>query len=344
MRVTVLGAGYMGSAMAQVAQRRGHEVRLWGTWLDDAMLEPCERGEAHPRLKLALDGIALFRAARLQEALAGADLVVHAVNSDGASAVLTRAAPHLPDAPVLSVSKGLLESKRTRRMDRIDVVVSEEIGRPLRFVHAAGPAKAVEVARGVLTWMHFAGASDALLCARALAGDGLVISTSDDLAGAELCSALKNAYATGLGLWDGHVGPNAHNARAACFAQAIVEMRAMVVAAGGQAETVHGPAGVGDLHVTAAAGRNRAFGERVGLGRPAREVAAEMLAAGELTEGYPAIATAWRFARERGVAPLPLLGALHAIAWEGAPVGEALARYGAEWAAVISGAETSTDR
>ena len=62
MRVTVLGAGYMGSAMARVAQRRGHEVRLWGTWLDDAMLDPCERGEPHPRLKLALDGIALFRA------------------------------------------------------------------------------------------------------------------------------------------------------------------------------------------------------------------------------------------------------------------------------------------
>ena len=39
MRVTVLGAGYMGSAMAKVAHRRGHDVRLWGTWLDDAMLE-----------------------------------------------------------------------------------------------------------------------------------------------------------------------------------------------------------------------------------------------------------------------------------------------------------------
>jgi len=47
MRVTVLGAGYMGSAMACVAKRRGHDVRLWGTWLDDAMLEPCERGSEH---------------------------------------------------------------------------------------------------------------------------------------------------------------------------------------------------------------------------------------------------------------------------------------------------------
>jgi glycerol-3-phosphate dehydrogenase (NAD(P)+) len=343
MRVTVLGAGYMGSAMARVALRRGHEVRLWGTWLDDAMLEPCERGEEHPRLKLRLDGIALFRAPRLQEALAGAELVVHAVNSDGALAVMTKASPHLPDVPVLSVSKGLLESRREGRMERIDLVLAEELGRPLRFVHAAGPAKAVEVARAVLTWMHFASADerDAALCARALEGEGLVATTSDDIAGAELCSALKNAYATGLGLWDGHVGPNAHNARAACFTQAIVEMVALVAAGGGRAATVHGPAGVGDLHVTAAAGRNRAFGERVGKGRPARVVAAEMLASGELTEGYPAIATAWRYARERGIGGLPLLGALHAIAWEGADVGATLERYGEQWSAAIS-AETAS--
>jgi hypothetical protein len=49
-----------------------------------------------------------------------------------------------------------------------------------------------------------------------------------------------------------------------------------------------------------------------------------MLAAGELTEGYPAIATAWRFARERNVPGLPLLEALHRIVWEGAEVGAVL--------------------
>src|SRR6202044_1181869 len=111
----------------------------------------------------------------------------------------------------------------------------------------------------------------------------------------------------------------AHDARAACFTQAIGEMRALVEAGGGRAETVHGPAGGGDLHLTAAAGRNRAFGERVGQGKPAKQVAAEMLAAGQLTEGYPAIASAWRYARERGVTGIPLLVALHAVVGENAP-------------------------
>lgn len=324
LRVTVLGAGYMGSAMAKVAAMRGHEVRLWGTWLDDAMLEPSERGEPHPRLKLPLTELALFRAPRLGEALAGAELIIHAVNSEGALPVMTRAASELPDVPILSVTKGLLES-RAGRMERLDLVVSEAVGRPLRFVHAAGPAKAIEIARRVMTWMHYAG-PDAAFCVEALGGEHMHIGASDDIAGAELCSALKNAYATGLGLWDGLVGVDAHNARAACFTQAIVEMRRLVLAGGGRAETVHGAAGVGDLHVTGAGGRNRAFGERVGRGKPAQQVAAEMLAAGELTEGYPAIATAHRYARERGVQDLPYLDALHAIVWEGAPVAETLAK------------------
>jgi glycerol-3-phosphate dehydrogenase (NAD(P)+) len=190
-------------------------------------------------------------------------------------------------------------------------------------VHASGPAKAIEIARRVLTLMTFAGA-DAAACERAMGGDHMHVSTTGDIAGAEICSALKNAYATGLGLWDGFVGADCHNARAACFTQAIDEMRRVAIAGGGRAETVHGAAGVGDLHVTAAAGRNRAFGERVGRGKPAREVAAEMLAEGTLTEGYPAIASAWRFTRERGVANLPLLEALNAIVWEGADVARVL--------------------
>ena len=323
MRITVLGAGYMGSAMATVAVKRRHEVRLWGTWLDNDLFDAVERGEVHPRLRLPLVGMRCLRAPKLDEALDGAELVIHCINSDGAVPVMQKAHTALPDVPILSVTKGFLEG-RQGKMVRIDQALAETAGRTLRFVHAAGPAKAMELARGVLTWMVFAG-PDARSCAEALAGDHLHVELSDDLAGAEMCSALKNAYATGLGIWDGLVGKDAHNARAACFTQSIVEMRRLVLAGGGREATVTGASGVGDLHVTAAAGRNRAFGERIGKGEPAREVAAAMLAAGELTEGYAAIASAWRWAREHAVSDLPLLRTLNAIVWEDAPVGATIA-------------------
>jgi glycerol-3-phosphate dehydrogenase (NAD(P)+) len=325
MRVAVLGAGYMGSAMGHVAASCGHEVRLWGTWLDDALIDAVQSGADHPRLKMRLhSSMTPMRSTDLAAALRGAELVICGVSSEGITAVMEKAVEHLPDVPILSVTKGFLQGS-SGAMNTVDAVVAEVVGRPLRYVHAAGPAKAFEIARGVLTWMTFAGdLPDAERCAAAMRAPHMHIETSDDRVGAEICSAMKNAYATGLGLFDGLVGTDCHNARAACFSQAIREMARLVAAGGGRAETVYGAPGVGDLHVTAAAGRNRAFGEGVGRGTPAKQVAAEMLAGGNLTEGYPAIATAWRWAAERNVRELPLLAALHAIVWEGAAVAPTL--------------------
>lgn len=330
MLVTVLGAGYMGSAMAHVAAMRGHDVRLWGTWLDDELIAAVEGKQAHPRIKMPLHArVTPFRHAKLAEALAGAELVVHGVSSEGAVPVMTKAAAHVPDVPIVSVTKGFLEGK-DGKMHRIDEIVAETLGRKVRFVHAAGPAKAIEIARSVLTWMFFAAAeiADAKTATDALGGDHLRITASDDIAGAEICSAMKNAYATGLGIWDGLVGPDCHNARAACFQQAVFEMATLVKAGGGKVDTAYAAPGVGDLHVTAAAGRNRAFGEGVGKGTPAKQVASEMAAKSQLTEGYPAIRSAWRWAREKGVpeSELPLLAALHAVVWEDVPVKDAMAR------------------
>lgn len=326
MRIAVLGAGYMGSAMASVAAMNGHDVRLWGTWLDDALVDAVEHDREHPRLRMKLDArIRPYRSNGLADALENAEMIVHAVSSDGAVAVMTKAKDHLPDVPILSVTKGFLPSA-SGKMDRIDVVLAEIAQKKLRFVHASGPAKAIEIARNVLTLMSYASADAeaARLTAKAMSAPHMRIGVSDDIAGAEICSAMKNAYATGLGLWDGFYGPDCHNARAACFTQAIVEMEKLVVAGGGRVESAHRAPGAGDLHVTAAAGRNRAFGERVGKGKAAKLVAAEMLASGELTEGYAAIASAWKWAAEHGVRDLPFLEAIHRVIWEDADVGPTL--------------------
>ena len=56
----------------------------------------------------------------------------------------------------------------------------------------------------MITLMCFAGAkADARLCKEAMSASHMRVDVSDDIAGAEICSAMKNAYATGLGLWDG---------------------------------------------------------------------------------------------------------------------------------------------
>jgi glycerol-3-phosphate dehydrogenase (NAD(P)+) len=340
--ITILGAGYMGSAFAMIAAAAGHEARLWGTWLDDALLEPTRRGEPHPRLKLRLHGgIRTYFSPELALALDGAATVVCAVNSDGVLPVLERALPCLPaSGPLLSVTKGFLPDE-AGVIGRISVAARQRLLRPAGkdrpWVAVGGPCKAMEVARRVPTAVLFAseelGVADA--AASALESDSYTITRTDDLAGVETCSAFKNAYATASGLCDGLqlVGhAEMHNARAMLFSQAVREIGRMVVALAGQRETTYGLAGVGDLHVTAAAGRNRAYGERVGRGDDPARVATEMARAGELTEGYPALQTGWDLLRQQAragrlvVEDFPLLAALHGVVYDGEPPATLLER------------------
>lgn len=340
VRLTILGAGYMGSALAVVAAGRGHAVRLWGTWLDDPLVEACRRRQDHPRLRLRLpDTVEVMASPELALALQGAEAVVCAVNSDGVLPVLERALPHLPaSGPLLSVTKGFLPDERGS-IERISEVVEQRLlgpaGKRRPFIHIGGPCKAMEVARGVSTSVVWA-CRDEPLCRRwaaALESPTYTITVSQDLAGLETCSAFKNAYATASGLCDGlqrSGHPEMYNSKALLFTQAVQEIARMVEAMGGRRETALGLAGVGDLHVTAAAGRNRAYGERVGMGEAPDRVAAEMAATGELTEGYPALRTGWLLLQQLASSgrlraeDFPLLRALHQIVYQGAPVAPTL--------------------
>jgi glycerol-3-phosphate dehydrogenase (NAD(P)+) len=140
-----------------------------------------------------------------------------------------------------------------------------------------------------------------------------------DVAGVELCSALKNVYALALGICDGLTSEaegKRDNLKALLFSRAVGEMIAVVEAFGGNSDTATGLAGVGDLHVTAQSGRNRRFGEMVGKGIKPREAYRRMLDEGEVAEGYRTLELALRFLRQSKVSEtgsLPLLAALERI-------------------------------
>lgn len=68
--LTVLGAGAMGTALCKPLIESGWEVHLWGTWLDDHLLDCIKKGEPHPRIKVkAAPGIKTYRSDELAAAL-----------------------------------------------------------------------------------------------------------------------------------------------------------------------------------------------------------------------------------------------------------------------------------
>jgi glycerol-3-phosphate dehydrogenase (NAD(P)+) len=334
-RVTVLGAGDMGTALLTPLRAGNHELRLWGTSHDAAIIETLDRGDPHPRLGTHLPlGVSTFCDAEVRAALDRTEIVVVAITSNAIRPVISRVAAALgqPRAIVV-VGKGFDSGPNGDEILLLPHVLSEFTQAPV--VGVGGPSIAKEVALGTPTAAIFA-SSDA----GALAFTQQVFSTpvysveiTDDVAGLEVAAAMKNAYGVAIGIADGiekRTGLPHANMRAALFPHAVREMSLLAESLGGRRETVAGLSGAGDLQVTVTAGRNRLLGERIGMGLSGAEAFQELTAAGTTTEGYLATAYGYRLAQQAIPAgepvshSYPLLDALYRVLYEGAPAAEAL--------------------
>lgn len=327
--ITILGAGAMGSALTTPLTRNGHEVRLWATEFDTALLAALRAGELHPRIGVACGSqVLLYDSFALEEALTDADVIVLAITSDGVVPILQRAAPYLHSGqPLVMVSKGFGQTL-SGRVSLLPPLLQDALPSHLRetcpIIVVGGPCKANEVGAGWPTATVYASQHAEALssCQSLFQTPQYRIHTTDDVAGLELAAALKNVYAIALGMCNGleEVSQHPwHNLKAALFAQAIAEMARLAEAMGGRAETVQGLAGAGDLEVTALSGRNRLLGERIGRGEPIQHALAAMHRAEQTVEGvaaaYFALALVAQLAQEQYLPErnFPLLYAIHAL-------------------------------
>ncbi|MGC5629083.1 NAD(P)H-dependent glycerol-3-phosphate dehydrogenase [Georgenia sp. Z1344] len=324
--ITILGAGAMGSALATPYRAQGHDVRLWGTWLDDHLLDAVEAGRPHPRTNVRLaEGTRLFRSGELEAALDGAEYVVLSVASVGVEKVAELALPGIARArALLLTSKGFAPDAEGRIELLPDAVrrVAATSGTPLPpIVAVGGPCKANEVAADRWTATLYAGKDEAIVAevADSLSSTTYRIEGATDEVGLEVSAPMKNVYAIALGIADGlheaHDEPF-HNLKSATFAQAVREIAALGEALGGRTETVYGLAGVGDLEVTGLSGRNKVYGSRIGRGEEAGAALEAMVAAEQTVEGVPAAGLAVRLVEQIGGSlpdRMPLLAAVAAV-------------------------------
>ncbi len=285
-KIAVVGAGMMGSALCVPLADRGHDVRLIGTPLDEAIVRSLASSRRHPTLGLELpESVRCAPESQLHALAEDADALVVGVSSAGVAWAAAALGPLLQqrNRPVLMVSKGLQYEAGELRVltDAFRLALPEALRAECHPVSICGPCIAGELARRAPTMVVFTGQD--LACARRLA-DWLETSyyhvvLHPDVIGVQVCAALKNAYAMGIafgaGLHQrarGERGSVAlHNYEAAVFAQSLVEMQELVVTLGGASNTVVGLPGSGDLTVTCNGGRTGRFGALLGLGHAARE-------------------------------------------------------------------------
>jgi glycerol-3-phosphate dehydrogenase (NAD(P)+) len=343
-RVVILGAGMMGSALAVPLVDRGHDVRLVGTHLDEDIVRQLKQDGVHPKLKLALPReITPFAVAELEEAATDADAIALGVSSAGTAWATERIAPLVRSGqPVFMITKGLVlaDDRLVTLPDAVKRGLPQAVQDSVHPAAIAGPCIAGELARRVPTCVVVAGrdAETNQRVADLCRGPYYHLFPTTDVEGAETSAALKNAYAMGiafaLGMHEragGAPGSVAmHNLESATMAQAIFEMRAIARHLGGRDDTVSGLAGVGDLDVTTNGGRTGRFGKLLGLGLRRDEAIERMEGA---TLECLEILSVLRHAATRGalgprgLARLPLLEHMTAVALDGAAVDLPLARF-----------------
>jgi glycerol-3-phosphate dehydrogenase (NAD(P)+) len=306
-RIAILGAGGWGTALAVHGARAGHEVRLWGR--DPSLVREIAVARQNPAY---LPGVAIDDSVHittsLDDAIAGAAIVVAAVPSHGLRDVIRRAAPHLERGAVLvSATKGLEADTRAR----MSQVIAEEISSRQPIAVLSGPSFAIEVARGLPTAVVVA-SSDRSASARvqeALRGSTLRLYDTDDVIGVEFGGALKNVIAIAAGVVDG-LGLG-HNAMAALITRGLVEMSRLACAEGSRRETLAGLSGLGDLVLTCTGelSRNRRVGMELGRGRPLGEILSQMKM---VAEGVRTTGAALALGERHGV-ELPIAAQMDAV-------------------------------
>lgn len=311
----VLGAGSFGTALAIHGARLGCRVQLWVR-----RGEAYEALKAHRENKTYLPGVEIPAAVEIEsrlENLVAADPLLIAVPSQGFRAVLRAYLAALGEGrppTLISATKGI-ELGSLRRMTEILREELERVGREAPTAVLSGPTFALELARSVPSAAVVAAASTDLAqeLARALSSPSLRLYSSTDLVGVELAGAAKNVIAiaagvtTGLGL--------GHNTLAALITRGLHEMTRLVVAWGGEPETLRGLAGLGDLVLTCtgALSRNRRTGIELAQGRRLEEILAETR---EVAEGVSSSRAILELARQRGV-EMPIIEQMVAVMFEG---------------------------
>jgi glycerol-3-phosphate dehydrogenase (NAD(P)+) len=303
--VGVIGGGAWGTALAQVCARAGLGVTLWAR-------EPEVVAEinASRRNTLFLPDVTLDPAISATEDpadLARADLILAVAPAQHLRASLAAFAPHAPaGVPVVLCAKGV-EAGSLKLMTQ---VLAETLPDAAPAV-LSGPSFAGEVARGLPTAVTLAAADPRLaeIIAQAIASPTFRPYVSGDMIGAEAGGAVKNVLAIACGIVEGRgLGRSAH---AALITRGFAELTRFAVALGGQAETVAGLCGLGDLVLTCSSHQSRNMSVGLALGRG--ESLEEALAGkSSVAEGVASAAAVRALAGRLGV-ETPICDAVSAI-------------------------------
>lgn len=316
-KISVLGAGSWGTALAVLLYNNGHEVTLWSALADEVKMlsEKREHETKLPGVRLP-DNMEITT--DLEKSLLDSDVAVLAVPSP-----FTRSTAHQMSSftrkgqIVVNVAKGVEE----HTLMTLSEIISEEIPQADVCV-LSGPSHAEEVGKGIPTTCVVS--AEKRETAEFLQGIFMSpvfrVYTTPDILGVELGGALKNVIALAAGTADG-LGYG-DNTKAALITRGIAEIARLGTKMGAKIETFYGLSGMGDLIVTCASvhSRNRKAGYLMGKGYTMKEAMDEVKM---VVEGVYSAKAAKSLA-EKFQVEMPIIEEVNKVLFEDKPAAEAV--------------------
>ncbi|OPJ65562.1 NAD(P)H-dependent glycerol-3-phosphate dehydrogenase [Clostridium chromiireducens] len=302
-KITFLGGGSFGSALAVLLAEKNHIVSIYDR--DENVVNEINLKRTNEKYMKDLrfpKGVTAFNS--IEEAIDGTDYIVLAVPSHVIRKMCIALKGRIPASiPIISIAKGIEEDSDKR----LSVVIEEELENPV--VILSGPSHAEEVVMKLPTTivstskdMHFAATVQDLFMTPYFR-----VYTNDDIIGVEVGGAVKNVIALAAGVIDG-LGYG-DNTKAALLTRGMKEISRVGIALGGRAETFYGLTGMGDLIVTCTSmhSRNRRAGLLIGKGMSLEEALKEI---GMVVEGVKACRAFYQLKEKIGIS-MPITDGLY---------------------------------
>jgi glycerol-3-phosphate dehydrogenase (NAD(P)+) len=278
-RLSVIGAGSWGLALASAAQRAGRDVIVWARSGEAA--ESLARTRESPRLPGARIDEQIVITAKLDEA-SRCDAILLVVPAQASREVASALAPLVTSGmPIIACAKGI--ERGTHRF--MTEVIAEAVPNAAPAI-LSGPSFAADVIRGLPTAVTLAAGEDKVAAnlTRALGSATFRPYHTTDLRGVEIGGAAKNVLAIAAGIVSGR-GLGA-SAAAAITTRGFAEIMRFGRALGARPETLTGLSGLGDTILSCSTPQSRNFSLGLALGKglsPLQALGSEKLAEGVYT-------------------------------------------------------------
>lgn len=302
--ISIIGSGSWGTALAIHLAKKGHNVKVWSFAQAEADLINNERKCKFLPQAVVPEGV--YCTTDFKEAIDGTEMILIVTPSKFVRETIKKFEQYVTDQAIIICSKGFEEGT----LYSLDEVVREELPNS-KVAGLSGPSHAEEVSIGIPTALVAASKDENLLedIRETFMSETLRIYKTYDIKGAELGGALKNiiafcaGVATGLNLGD--------NTFAALLTRGLSEMAKLTVKMGGDASTIYGLTGLGDLIVTCMSNhsRNRRAGILIGQGKTIEEARQEI---GMVIESIDNIKIAYELSKKYNV-EMPIVNSVYNV-------------------------------